>query len=70
MAGHYGHETQTIQNLNVVSVDKENKLLLISGAIPGPKNSIVLIKSAIKPHKKTPTFNIYQNQASVEGENK
>ena len=48
MPGHYGHETVTVQNLKVVRVDADRNLLLIKGAIPGPKKAIVTIKSAVK----------------------
>ena len=48
MPGHYGHETVTVQNLKVVRVDAERNLILVKGAIPGPKQSIVTIKSAVK----------------------
>ena len=37
MAGHYGHETVTVQNLTVAKVDAENNLIAIKGACPGPK---------------------------------
>jgi large subunit ribosomal protein L3 len=48
MAGHYGHESVTIQNLKVVKVDVENNLIAIKGAIPGPKGGIVVIADAVK----------------------
>lgn len=48
MAGHYGHETVTVQNLKVVKIDAENNLIAIKGAIPGPKGGIVVIKNAVK----------------------
>lgn len=48
MPGQYGHETVTIQNLKVVRVDADRNLILVRGAIPGPKKSIVYIKSAVK----------------------
>lgn len=48
MPGHYGHETVTVQNLKVVRVDAERNLILVKGAIPGPKQAIVTIKSATK----------------------
>lgn len=48
MAGQYGNETVTVQNLRVVKVDAENNLLLIKGAVPGSKNSYIVIKPAIK----------------------
>ena len=48
LAGHYGHETVTIQNLEVVKVDAERNLLLIKGAVPGPKGGMLTIKTAAK----------------------
>lgn len=48
MAGHYGHETVTVQNLTVTKVDAENNLIAIKGAVPGPKGGIVVIADAVK----------------------
>ncbi|HYU65533.1 MAG TPA: 50S ribosomal protein L3 [Jatrophihabitantaceae bacterium] len=48
MAGRMGHEKQTTQSLLVHKVDTERGLLLIKGAIPGPKGGLVLIRSAAK----------------------
>jgi len=48
MSGHMGDEKKTIQNLKIASIDKENNLLLIKGAIPGPTGSNVVLKPAIK----------------------
>ncbi|MCM1114665.1 MAG: 50S ribosomal protein L3 [Clostridium sp.] len=48
MAGHYGHETVTVQNLTIAKVDAENNLIAIKGAIPGPKGGIVVIADAVK----------------------
>ena len=48
MPGQYGHEAVTVQNLTVVRVDAERNLLLVKGGIPGPKNSVVVVKSAVK----------------------
>ena len=48
MPGHMGSVRVTIQNLEVVRVDAENNLLLIKGAVPGPKKSLVTIKEAVK----------------------
>lgn len=48
MAGHLGTEKVTVQNLDVVKVDVENNLIAIKGAIPGPKNGIVVIADAVK----------------------
>lgn len=53
MPGHYGHETVTTKNLVVVNVDKENNLIFIKGAVPGPKNGLLKIKSSVnKPEAK------------------
>lgn len=48
LPGHMGHETVTIQKLQVVRVDVERNVLLIKGSIPGPNNSYVTIKSTVK----------------------
>lgn len=48
LPGHMGHETVTIQNLEVVKVDAERNVLLVKGSIPGPKNSFVKVKQTIK----------------------
>lgn len=47
-AGHMGNEQVTVQNLKVVEVDKENHVLFVKGAIPGPVGSFVEISPAIK----------------------
>ena len=48
LAGHLGCERVTIQNLAVAKVDAENNLIAIKGAIPGPKNGIVVIRNSVK----------------------
>ena len=48
MAGHLGTEKVTVQNLDIVKVDVENNLIAIKGAIPGPKNGIVVIADTVK----------------------
>ena len=48
MAGHMGAVRRTIQNLEVVRVDEERNLLLISGSIPGAKGGDVFIKPSVK----------------------
>lgn len=53
MAGHHGNTTSTILNLLVVGVDSTHNAILIKGAIPGPKKSIVTIRSAVKVQKGT-----------------
>ena len=51
LPGHMGHETITIQNLMIVDVDVENKYILVSGNVPGAKNSFVFIREAVKGSK-------------------
>ena len=46
--GHYGNETVTIQNLEVVKVDTDRNVLVIKGSAPGPKGAILKIKGAVK----------------------
>ena len=48
MAGHMGNVRQTTQNLEVVRVDAERNLLLIKGAVPGAKQSDVILRPAVK----------------------
>ncbi len=48
LPGHMGTDTVTVQNLQVVKVDTERNVILVKGAIPGPNNSYVTVKSAIK----------------------
>jgi large subunit ribosomal protein L3 len=48
MAGQYGNEKVTIQNLKVVKIDAEKNIIAIKGAIPGPKNGIVFIRDSVK----------------------
>ena len=51
MPGHMGHKRVTIQNLEVVKVDAENNLILVKGAVPGPKKSLVTLKETVKAGK-------------------
>ena len=48
MPGHMGNVQVTVQNLEIVRVDTENNLLLVKGAVPGPKKSMVTIKETVK----------------------
>ncbi|MCX4285955.1 MAG: 50S ribosomal protein L3 [Clostridia bacterium] len=48
LPGHYGVEQVTVLNLSVVKVDKEKGVLLVKGAVPGSKNSIVYVRNAVK----------------------
>ena len=51
MPGHMGGKKVTTQNLEVVRVDAEKNLLLVKGAVPGPKKSLVTIKESVKAGK-------------------
>ena len=51
MPGHMGNKRVTIQNLEVVRVDAENNLILVKGAVPGPKKSLVTVKETVKSGK-------------------
>ena len=72
LPGHMGVLTVTIQNLEIVSVDKENNVILVKGNVPGPKKSLVIIKSSVKnPGKVNPAeeLNSYVEEvAPVEAE--
>ena len=62
LPGHMGVERVTIQNLEVVSVDVENNVILIKGNVPGPKGSLVIIRSSVKNPgvvRKTEELNSY-----------
>lgn len=48
MAGQYGNERVTIQNLEVVRFVKEHNLLLVKGAVPGPNGGMVLVRASRK----------------------
>ncbi|PFG42193.1 large subunit ribosomal protein L3 [Isoptericola jiangsuensis] len=48
MAGRMGHARKTVQNLTVHAVDAEKGLLLVKGAVPGPKGGVVLVRTAAK----------------------
>ena len=51
MPGHMGHVRVTVQNLEIVRVDTENNLILVKGAVPGPKKSLVMLKNTVKAGK-------------------
>jgi large subunit ribosomal protein L3 len=48
MAGHLGHERVTVLNLRVVKVDPDRNLLLVRGAVPGPKRGLVMLRSSVR----------------------
>ena len=51
MPGHMGAKKVTIQNLEVVRIDVENNVILVKGAVPGPKKSLVTLKESVKASK-------------------
>jgi large subunit ribosomal protein L3 len=53
MPGQYGNETVSVQNLSVARVDTARNLLLVEGGIPGARNSIVLVRHAVKKKAKS-----------------
>ena len=85
LPGHMGNEQITIQNLMIVDVDTENKYILVSGNVPGAKNSFVFVRDAIKGSKEfenielisyeeaiveeTPANEVVNNEAVVEEAN-
>lgn len=48
MAGHYGDEQVTVQNLTIIKIDAEKNIIAVKGAIPGAKNGIVFIRDTVK----------------------
>lgn len=51
MPGQMGNVKVTVQNLEIVRVDAEKNLILVKGAVPGPKKACVIIKESVKSHK-------------------
>lgn len=69
LPGHMGVKRITVQNLEIVTVDLENNLLLIKGNIPGPKKGLVMIKEGIKAfNKEKSTFDLVDYNPVVEEE--
>lgn len=65
LPGHMGNEQVTIQNLMIVDVDTENKYILVSGNVPGSKNTFVFIREAIKGSKNTPAVELVSYEEVV-----
>lgn len=72
LPGHMGNVASTIQNLEVVAVDLENNVILIKGNVPGPKKSLVMIKTSVKkgekvnPVEELISYEIVEETAPVE----
>ncbi len=58
MSGHWGVETVTISNLEIVDIDLEKNLILVKGSVPGPKGALVVISSTKKVKKFEPTIEL------------
>jgi large subunit ribosomal protein L3 len=56
MAGHMGHEKVTVRNLRVLGIDKEDNLLVVEGAVPGPEGGYVMITKAKQPPRERRGF--------------
>ena len=52
MTGHMGHARVTVRNLEVLQIDAEDQLLVVKGAIPGPKGAYVMVRRAKKVSKR------------------
>ncbi|WP_033168727.1 50S ribosomal protein L3 [Clostridium sp. KNHs205] len=48
MPGHMGHVKVTVQNLEIVKIDADKNIILVKGAVPGPKKSLVMLKNTVK----------------------
>ncbi|MEG0794172.1 MAG: 50S ribosomal protein L3 [Bacilli bacterium] len=68
LPGHMGNETVTIENLEIVDINPNENYILVSGNIPGPNKSLVLIKTAVKNSRKVDAKEIieYENEAIVD----
>ena len=69
LPGHMGGLTVTVQNLEIVSVDAQNNIILVKGNVPGAKKSLVVIKTAVKNQNKVneiEELNTYVTEPIVE----
>jgi len=48
MPGHMGHVKVTVQNLEIVKIDVDNNLIIVKGAVPGPKKAMIMLKNTVK----------------------
>ena len=66
MPGQMGNVRRTVQNLEVVSVDTENSVILVKGNVPGPKKSLVMIRTAVKkPNEKNEMADLVSYEEST-----
>ncbi len=66
LPGHMGFETVTIQNLEIVEVDLANNIILVKGNVPGPKKSLVMIRTSVKcPDEKRVILDLVNNDKEL-----
>ena len=67
LSGHMGVDTVTIQNLEIIEINESEGYILVSGNVPGAKNSVVFIKSAVKNSRKknTKEILIYEEETPI-----
>jgi len=51
MSGHKGHAKITVQNLSIIGADTEKGLLLVKGAVPGPRGALIMVRDTVKTNK-------------------
>ena len=66
LPSHMGAVTRTIQNLEIIKVDMEDGCILVKGSVPGPKKSLVVIKSAVKTDEKRNPFDLISYETKEE----
>ena len=67
MPGQMGNVARTVQNLEIISVDTENNVILVKGNVPGPKKSLVMIRTAVKkPNVKKEAADLVSYQETKE----
>ena len=69
MPGQMGNVQRTVQNLEIVSVDTENSVILVKGNVPGPKKSLVMIRTAVKkPNEKNSAADLISYAQAIEAQ--
>ena len=69
MPGQMGNVQRTVQNLEIVSVDTENSVILVKGNVPGPKKSLVMIRTAVKkPNEKNSAADLVSYAQAIEAQ--
>ena len=69
MPGQMGNVQRTVQNLEIVAVDVENSVILVKGNVPGPKKSLVMIRTAVKkPNEKNSAADLVSYAQAIEAQ--